>query len=94
MANAIFSLDPPANEPVLQYRPGSDEAGVDYNASLQRLKSTELEIPLIIGGSPVKTGKLGRCIIPSRPWPPAGRISPGRQKRGGHGHRGSRIGRQ
>ena len=63
MSNAIFSIDPPANEPVLEYRPGSDERG-RIKDELQRLRNTEMEIPLIIGGRPVKTGNLGRCIIP------------------------------
>ena len=63
MPNAIFSIDPPANEPVLEYRPGSDERG-RIKDELQRLRNTKMEIPLIIGGKPVKTGNLGRCIIP------------------------------
>ena len=63
MANAIFSIDPPANEPVLEYRPGSNERQLVKN-ELQRLRSTPVEIPLIIGGRPVKTGSLGRCIVP------------------------------
>jgi 1-pyrroline-5-carboxylate dehydrogenase len=63
MSNAIFSVDPPANEPVLEYRPGSNERG-RIKDELQRLRNTEMEIPLIIGGRPVKTGNLGRCIIP------------------------------
>jgi 1-pyrroline-5-carboxylate dehydrogenase len=63
MANAIFSIDPPSNEPVLEYRPGSNERQRLKN-ELQRLRSTPIEIPLIIGGRPVKTGSLGRCIVP------------------------------
>ncbi len=63
MSNAIFAIDPPANEPVLEYRPGSKERG-RIEDELHRLRNTELEIPLIIGGSPVKTGQLGRCTIP------------------------------
>jgi 1-pyrroline-5-carboxylate dehydrogenase len=63
MSNAIFSIDPPANEPVLEYRPGSDERG-RIKAVLQRLRNSEIEIPLIIGGHPVKTGRLGQCTIP------------------------------
>lgn len=63
MANAIFSIDPPANEPVLEYRPGSDERR-RIRDELQRLGNTPIEIPLIIGGRPVKTGNLGRCIVP------------------------------
>lgn len=63
MANAIYSIDPPVNEPVFEYRPGSDERK-QIKDELQRLRNTELEIPLIIGGRVVKTGNLGRCIIP------------------------------
>lgn len=63
MPNAIFSMDPPVNEPVLEYRPGSDERR-RIKDELKRLKETDLEIPLIIGGHPVKTGNLGRCITP------------------------------
>jgi 1-pyrroline-5-carboxylate dehydrogenase len=63
MANAIFSIDPPTNEPVLEYRPGSDERR-RIKDELQRLRNTPIEIPLIIGGRPVKTGNLGRCIVP------------------------------
>ena len=63
MANAIFSIDPPVNEPVLEYRPGSDERA-RIQDELQRLRNTPLEIPLIIGGRPVKTGNLGRCVVP------------------------------
>lgn len=63
MSNAILSLNPPANEPVLEYGPGSPERR-RIKAELQRLKETTVEIPLIIGGRAVKTGKLGRCIMP------------------------------
>jgi 1-pyrroline-5-carboxylate dehydrogenase len=63
MPNTIFSVDPPVNEPVLEYRPGSDERR-RIKDELKRLKETDLEIPLIIGGHPVKTGNVGRCIMP------------------------------
>jgi 1-pyrroline-5-carboxylate dehydrogenase len=63
MANAIFSIDPPANEPVLEYRPGSDER-VRLRDELERLSQTPIDIPLIIGGKPVKTGDLGQCTVP------------------------------
>jgi 1-pyrroline-5-carboxylate dehydrogenase len=63
MINAIPSIDPPANEPVNEYRPGSDERR-RIKDELQRLRDTPIEIPLIIGGRQVTTGKLGHCIIP------------------------------
>ncbi len=63
MPNATFSIDLPVNEPVLEYRPGSDERR-RVKDELRRLRNTEMEIPLVIAGQPVKTGNLGRCIIP------------------------------
>ena len=63
MPNAIYSLDPPANEPVLEYRPGSPERAGILKA-IKQLKQSALEIPLIIGGKAVKTGNLAPCIIP------------------------------
>jgi len=63
MTNGILAIDAPANEPVYQYRPGSDERK-RIKDELQRLKTKDVEIPLIIGGKPVKTGSLGRCAIP------------------------------
>jgi 1-pyrroline-5-carboxylate dehydrogenase len=56
-------MDPPANEPVFEYRPGSEERR-RIKTQLTRFRNTELEIPLIIGGRTVKTGNLARCIIP------------------------------
>ena len=63
MPNGIYTLEPPANEMVLEYRPGSSERK-RIKDELQRLKNMEIEIPLIIGGRPVKTGNLGRCRVP------------------------------
>ncbi|MGD9310037.1 MAG: L-glutamate gamma-semialdehyde dehydrogenase [Desulfosarcina sp.] len=63
MPNAIYAMDPPANEPVFEYRPGSEERR-RIKTQLTRFRNTELEIPLIIGGRTVKTGNLARCIIP------------------------------
>ncbi len=56
MANAYFKLPVPVNEPVLNYAPGSPEkAGL--KKTLAGLQSEEIEIPLIIGGKEIKTGK-------------------------------------
>lgn len=63
MQNGIAVVPKAVNEPIREYRPGSPE-----RASLQRklgeLKQTEFEIPLIIGGKEVRTGRLGECRIP------------------------------
>ncbi len=61
--NGIFRVPEPINEPVRSYAPGSPEKA-SLKAKLTELKSTEIEIPLIIGGEEVRTGNLGTCVIP------------------------------
>jgi len=56
MSNAIFKVPVPVNEPVLSFAPGSAEKE-GLKKELQRLQSQEIEIPIIIGGEEVKTGK-------------------------------------
>ncbi|MGA6924234.1 MAG: L-glutamate gamma-semialdehyde dehydrogenase [Desulfosarcina sp.] len=63
MSNTALTIEPPANEPVFEYRPGSQERK-RVKDELRRLRNTQLEIPLIIGGKIVKTDNLGRCTIP------------------------------
>ena len=55
MNHGYFSYPLPANEPVLQYAPGSAErAGL--KKALAELKKKPLDIPMYIGGKAVKTG--------------------------------------
>lgn len=63
MANAIFKIDKPQNEPVLSYAPGTKER-VELKKRLAELREQQIEIPLLIGGKEVRTGKTGKCIIP------------------------------
>jgi len=63
MAHGIFRLPTPVNAPILEYRPGSPERKA-LQAKLKELSSKELEIPLVIGGKAVKTGKLADCVMP------------------------------
>ncbi len=65
MANSIFKVAKPENEPVLSYAPGTKERA-QLKARLTELRTQEIEIPLIIGGKEVTTGKTGKCIIPHR----------------------------
>ncbi|MBX2938781.1 MAG: L-glutamate gamma-semialdehyde dehydrogenase [Ferruginibacter sp.] len=46
----------PANEPVLNYAPGSPEKAALKNA-LKELKSQKIDVPMYIGGEEVRTGK-------------------------------------
>jgi len=63
MANAKYRVPFPSNEPIKSYTPESPERG-ELRATLARLKGKQIEIPLIIGGQEVKTGKVGQCVIP------------------------------
>lgn len=56
MSLGYFSYPLPANEPVLQYAPGSPERAA-LKKTLAELKKKELDIPMYIGGKAVKTGK-------------------------------------
>lgn len=64
MNNAIYNFRKPENEPVLTYSPGSperkkliDELNDQYNKVV--------DIPLIIAGKEVRTGKTGKVTMPS-----------------------------
>lgn len=63
MSNAIFSIDTPKNEPVLAYGPGSRERK-ELKIALEAMRADKIEIPLVIGGKEIKTGKMGVCRVP------------------------------
>ena len=63
MNHSVFDFKLPKNEPILTYAPGSPERAA-LKIELARQQSVELEIPLIIGGKEVKTGKLGKVVMP------------------------------
>ncbi len=63
MPNAKFELPLPPNEPIKSYAPGTPERAA-LKEKLVELRSQQIEIPLIIGGKEVKTGKTGKCILP------------------------------
>jgi 1-pyrroline-5-carboxylate dehydrogenase len=53
----------PANEEVLPYLPGSREKE-SLKATISRMKSEVIDIPLIIDGQEVRTGNTAECVIP------------------------------
>lgn len=63
MNSAVFKFEKPKNEPVLSYAPGSPERA-ELTAELERMASSPIEIPLIIGGKEVRTGNLGKVVMP------------------------------
>jgi 1-pyrroline-5-carboxylate dehydrogenase len=64
MNNAIYNFREPKNEPVLSYRSGSLERKL-LEEELDRQKNQVIDIPLIIGGNEVRTGKTGNVVMPS-----------------------------
>ncbi len=56
MSLGYFSYPMPANEPVLQYAPGSPEKA-SLKKVLAELKKKPIEIPMYIAGKAIKTGK-------------------------------------
>ncbi|SLM28207.1 Delta-1-pyrroline-5-carboxylate dehydrogenase, mitochondrial [Desulfamplus magnetovallimortis] len=63
MSNAIFNLMQPKNEMMLTYLPGSREKQSLKN-KITEMKSSVIDIPLIIDGKEIRTGKTGQCVIP------------------------------
>lgn len=63
MAKGFFNVPVAVNEPVLSYAPGTPERK-ELQAKLNEMRSKELELPMIIGGKEVKSGKLERMFPP------------------------------
>ncbi len=61
--NGIPMIPPPANEPVLSYAPGTIERA-ELKAELEAQAEQVVEIPLIIGGEEVYTGKTFDVVMP------------------------------
>jgi 1-pyrroline-5-carboxylate dehydrogenase len=65
MPNGVPRTPAPRNEPVLSYAPGSPER-TQLKARLGELGARELEIPLVIGGREVRTGRVAEARVPHR----------------------------
>ncbi len=65
MANGVFQVPAPRNEPPLSYAPGTPERA-QLQARLEELSSREIEIPLLIGGREVRTGRVADVRVPHR----------------------------
>jgi 1-pyrroline-5-carboxylate dehydrogenase len=64
MNNAIYNFREPRNEPVLTYEPGSMERELLIK-ELNDQYGKAIDIPLIIGGKEIRTGKTGKVVMPS-----------------------------
>ncbi len=61
--NAVIKIPYPQNEPQFGYAPGSDDRH-NLKAALGELEEKTIEIPLVIGGREVKTGRKGQVVMP------------------------------
>jgi len=61
--SAVRALPAPVNEPVRQYAPGTAERA-SLKARLAAMAGERIEIPLVIGGAPVRTGSLAEAVMP------------------------------
>jgi 1-pyrroline-5-carboxylate dehydrogenase len=53
----------PVNDPNLTYLPGSPERA-ELKARLAKMVSERIDIPIIIGGQEIRTGRLARAVMP------------------------------
>jgi len=65
MHDAIVSAPPAINEPVLGYAPGSTER-TRLKAALAAVESEVIEVPCVVGGERVRTGKIREVVMPHR----------------------------
>ena len=64
MNNAIYNFREPKNEPVFSYSAGSRER-ILLEEELNIQSNKVIDIPLIIGGKEIRTGKTGQVVMPS-----------------------------
>jgi len=63
MSAGVFRLPEPRNESVRDYAPGSPERAA-LKARLDELAGSTAEIPMVIGGREVRTGRTGTAVMP------------------------------
>jgi len=63
MNNSILKEIGFKNEKVLEYKPGSAER-LELESELTRMRSSYVEIPVVIGGKEIFTGIKDKCLIP------------------------------
>src|SRR5690349_6929871 len=61
--NAVRRVPTPVNEPIRSYAPGSPERA-ELKARLTSMAAEKVDIPLIIGGQEIRTGKTQQSVMP------------------------------
>jgi 1-pyrroline-5-carboxylate dehydrogenase len=59
----VRRVPPPVNEPIKSYAPGSPERA-ELKARLEKMAGERLDIPVIIGGKEIRTGKTSQAVMP------------------------------
>jgi 1-pyrroline-5-carboxylate dehydrogenase len=65
MPNARYQVPPPKNEPNLHYAPGSPEKAA-LKARLSEMAGQVVEIPVVVGGKAIHTGRIAEVRMPHR----------------------------
>lgn len=63
MVNGLVRVPDPINEPVRSYAPGSAERA-SLKQHLQQMLAAPIDIPLIIGGQAISTGRTTTAVCP------------------------------
>src|SRR2546425_9728340 len=61
--NTIPKIPTPVNEPILSYVPGSAERA-DLKRALKEMSGQPVEIPIVIGGREIRTGRTASVTMP------------------------------
>jgi 1-pyrroline-5-carboxylate dehydrogenase len=59
----VRRVPPPVNEPTRAYAPGSPER-TELKARLKSMAAEKIEIPLVIGGKEIRTGRIEKSVMP------------------------------
>jgi 1-pyrroline-5-carboxylate dehydrogenase len=62
-APGFFRPPHPVNEPILDYAPGAPERAA-LRRKLEELRGQRQELPLVIGGEDVRTGRMATAVVP------------------------------
>lgn len=63
MDKGFFEVPEAVNEPVLQYKPGSEER-IELQTMLKKLRGQVCDLPMVIGGKSIRTGRQERIFPP------------------------------
>ncbi len=63
MRHGLFTTPTPINEPIKSYAPGSPERA-ELKQRIESMRGEVLDLPLVIGGKEIRTGKTEVCVEP------------------------------